>query len=228
MPTIVTRGAASARGYGYSGNLIYRVETLLQNTTWTAPAGVTSIATVTGKGQDGAAGYWKDFVPGTLYNEPQQVMMLVNVGYPGSDTAGLNYANTQGAILPTSSSTPPAVYTWRSGRYTASGTLLENQFTALVRVTPGLSRTQIENGWGATWSPPAPQSYAYGFGNLQYYIDPVTGADTTGFGYTFAGGAGGPATAATYNNVPVTPGTTYTITSTGDGYIYITYFYQGG
>lgn len=228
MPTIVTRGAASARGYGYTANPVYRIEKLLQNTTWTAPAGVTSIATVTGKGQDGTAGYWQDFFPGLLYSNPQQSIMFVSAGYPGASTDGLAYANAQAANLPTSSSTPPTICTWRSGRYTSSGTLLEFGYTKLVRVKPGTSRTESGNGWGATWTPPAPQNYDYAFNNLQYYVDPVTGADTTGFGYTFPGGAGGPATAATYNNVPVTPGDTYTITSTGDGYIYITYFYQGG
>lgn len=228
MPSIVTRGAASARGFGFNANPVYRIEKLLQNTTWTAPAGVTSIATVTGKGQDGTAAYWQDFADGLLFTNPQKSMAYVQVGYAGSQFDGESTANAAAAALPTSSSDPPTVCSWVSRAYYASGFINSFGYTKLVRVKPGTSRTNSGNGWGATWTPPAPANYNYALENLQYQVDAVTGADTTGFGYTFAGGVGGPASVTTYNNVPVTPGTTYTITSTGDGYIYIVYFYQGG
>ena len=63
-------------------------------------------------------------------------------------------------------------------------------------------------------------------GGVERNIPQFDGANTTGFGYTFAGGVGAAATPTTYNNVAVTPGTTYTINSTGDGYIIIVYYLQ--
>lgn len=54
------------------------------------------------------------------------------------------------------------------------------------------------------------------------YLPPYNGADTTAFGYTFPGGIEVPASTFTYNNVPVTPGTTYTIVNNGS--VTITYY----
>lgn len=52
----------------------------------------------------------------------------------------------------------------------------------------------------------------------------TTGASATGFGKTFAGGYGGAASTVTYNNVAVTPGTSYTIVVPSSATIQITYF----
>lgn len=43
----------------------------------------------------------------------------------------------------------------------------------------------------------------YEFTNRQVATPPTTGASTTGFGKTFPGGTGGPATLTAYTNVPV-------------------------
>lgn len=50
------------------------------------------------------------------------------------------------------------------------------------------------------------------------------GANTTGFGYTFAGGIEVPATPSTYNNVTVTPNTSYPLVVPSGGSITITYY----
>lgn len=55
-------------------------------------------------------------------------------------------------------------------------------------------------------------------------VPATTGANTTGFGKTFAGGAGVAAVAATYANVAVTPGAPYSLTIPSGGYITITYY----
>ena len=62
MPTIITRGAASARGFGFGGKIIPAVVGQQAYTTpgiynWTAPAGVTSVCVVAvGGGGGGTAG----------------------------------------------------------------------------------------------------------------------------------------------------------------------------
>lgn len=52
----------------------------------------------------------------------------------------------------------------------------------------------------------------------------TNGANTTGFGKTFAGGVGTNATPVTYNNVPLTSGATYNLVVPAGGYITITYY----
>ena len=66
---------------------------------------------------------------------------------------------------------------------------------------------------------------------LQYnYGGPGTGASATiGTTYTFpggtySGGVGYPSVGATYNNIPVTPGTGYSITVPSGGSVSITYY----
>lgn len=59
------------------------------------------------------------------------------------------------------------------------------------------------------------------------YVDPggaaTTGAASTAFGKTFPGGTGGPAVPASYSNVPVTPGQSYSIVVPPGGSVTITY-----
>jgi len=70
-----------------------------------------------------------------------------------------------------------------------------------------------------------------GYTECTYYTDtsgggssPTTGPSATGFGRTFPGGLGGAATPTAYSNVPVTPGTSYSITVPSGGSITITYY----
>jgi hypothetical protein len=56
------------------------------------------------------------------------------------------------------------------------------------------------------------------------YIPPTTGDSTTGFGKTFPGGYGGPASPATYNEVAVTPGQSYSLVIPSGGSITISYY----
>lgn len=53
---------------------------------------------------------------------------------------------------------------------------------------------------------------------------PTTGASATGFGQTFVGGTGGPATAREVKNIAVTPGGSYQVVVPSGGSIVISYF----
>ena len=61
MPTIITRGAATVRGFGFgssgAGGTLQTV-TFTSNGTWTAPVGVSLVTTLTGVGQDGSPAGW--------------------------------------------------------------------------------------------------------------------------------------------------------------------------
>lgn len=228
MPTILTRSAGSARGYGFTGNPIYRIQKLLQNTTWVAPPGVTSILSLTGKGQDGVPAYWDSILnlpsgPPTYMNAAE----FADVPNPDSESSAVveAFAQAQWDLFPDNPSAGTVNISWENQRFGSPGTQTFGPYD--IRATS--TKTKVGNGWGSVY-PPDPgfrPTYSINGSSMQYYVGQFDGANTTGFGYTFAGGVGAPATPTTYTNVPVTPGTTYTINSAGDGYIIIVY-YQGG
>ena len=229
MPTILTQSAGSARGYGFTGNPTYRIQKLLQNTTWVAPPGVTSILTLTGKGQDGTPDIWSSI--GNLLNPPGYINgdLLSDVLDSGNTSSSVveSFAQSQYDLFPSSWTAGSSVVSWECRRWSSDVSWTSSSYTATVRVITGFNKSKGGNGWGTSYPPDIGRPLYY-VNAIQYLTPATNGANTTGFGYTFAGGVAAPATPVTYNNVPVTPGTTYTVNSTGDGYITILYLYQGG
>lgn len=229
MPTILTRSAGSARGYGFTGNPIYRIQKLLQSTTWVAPPGVTSILSLTGQGQNGYAAYWQSI--SNIGLEPPGYMLPWQFADVPDET-GLNsgdvegFAQSQWDLFPANPGAGTVNISWECRRYSPS---ITSSFYGPYDVRATSTKTKVGNGWGSVYPPDTGTRpvYEINYSQMEYYTPQFDGANTTGFGYTFAGGVGGPATPTTYTNVPVTPGTTYTVNSTGDGYITIIY-YQGG
>lgn len=230
MPTILTRSAGSARGYGFTGNPIYRIQKILQNTTWVAPPGVTSILSLTGQGQNGYAAYWQS-ISFINVQPPGYLSAYEFADVPGSSETSSSaveaFCQSQWDLFPANPGAGTVTISWECRRYFGTSSYTSSFYGPYdIRATS--TKTKVGNGWGSVY-PPDPgfrPFYDIG-GGMQYYTPQFDGANTTGFGYTFAGGVGGPATPTTYTNVPVTPGTTYTVNSTGDGYITIIY-YQGG
>lgn len=79
--------------------------------------------------------------------------------------------------------------------------------------------------------PPTPPNGAGNYSITCHYFETFdestparTGANTTGFGKTFPGGVGVPATPATYNDVPVVQNSSYALNIPPGGSITITYF----
>lgn len=66
--------------------------------------------------------------------------------------------------------------------------------------------------------------YYYLVNSRTVTIPATTGASTTAFGKTFAGGTGGAATPVTYNNVALTPGQSYGLVVPTGGSVSITYW----
>lgn len=227
MPTILTRSAGSARGYGLTGNpTIHRVQQTLQSTTWTAPAGVTSLLTVTGKGQDGVAAFWRDIssVPSSSLL-PYWLADVPDTNFSSVDVE--SFAQSQWDLFPANPGAGTVNMSWECRRYQGYPSLIISETFGPYDIRCTGTKTKVGNGWGSTY-PPDPgfrPIYEIG-GGIQFFTPQFDGANTTGFGYTFAGGVGAAATPTTYNNVAVTPGTTYTINSTGDGYIIIVYYLQ--
>lgn len=240
MPLLATRGAASVQGFGLFG----RVKVLTTYTfpvgtsTWTAPSGVNLLASAVGKGADGTSDTYyvmsyswvNSFYPGTGGPQPAYLQW----GNITADTFSfINTINAAGSgpVTLTTWGTQYAVYsdnTWDSvpAGYVSGGvsTYKFSILTDIVWVRG--SASYFTTGSGATTGNVL---YANGVGNLLGTADiqGAAGASTTGFSLTFPGGTytsptGNPAPTTTFNNVSVTPGTTYTIVN--NGALTITYY----
>jgi hypothetical protein len=221
MPAIITRGAMSARGFGFAGKSLTLTTYTFPSgySTWTAPSGVTNLVSGVGKGADGSAGYWfPNYASGYSYVVPSS-------GSGGTSGDWSTIYNEALSIASSYGSGGPRTVT---GTYYIRDIWPDN--TLSTRITLLYPGTQVDGsatvsalGSGAT---SGPITYAGGFGGWQVrittYIDPTTGADTTGFGQIWPGGVGGPATTTTINNIAVTPGSTYGIYNNGS--LVITYY----
>lgn len=238
MPTLITRGAASGRGFGLLGsNERTRKQVFTSSGSWTCPAGVTSLIYLKGKGQDATSDY-----PQTIPRTYTAFGVGTGTGAnpPFADWSTLygdatsNYAQvTVGAI-----SGPTAIYTsnisvypGNTWSYTSSGTVdLDGYYISyLSPLSP--------SGSAATSGSITFSGGTFEYGRWSFSFTRIlygsAGADTTGFGYTFSGGSltgsypdqvGNAAVVTTYNSVSVTPGNTYNFVVPSGGYVEFAYY----
>lgn len=207
------------------GNVVS--QTFTTNTTWTAPAGVSLLSSVTGKGAAGAAAYTdantsRSFqvmkVTGSastsggggqsgilswsdLWSQAQSFQSEINAGGTGSDTSAIYVQYTDSRYIQNTGTN----LSWSSA-IAGSASLSAISFPQSGNVTSGASAS-------ATVS----------FQQAGAYHSATTGASATGFGKTFPGGYSGPASVTTFSNVAVTPLTQYSIVVPTSGSITITY-----
>lgn len=229
MPTLTSRGAASARGFGLLGAapLNSQTATFTSSGSWTAPAGVTNLTVLTGAGGTGtpfssewindsslgyaAYSYESDNTTGVVNGAPTYAEIAT---YGDSVLASIN------------SSTADRTVSWTEYRYFYNPS---NQKTlTLTGTTTSRVRGVVVKTFGA-WDNTSSQPVlglgnGWYFGGEQYYEQAATtGGNSSAFGNTYAGGVGGAATPVTTNNVTVIPGQTYTITVASGGYVTFQY-----
>lgn len=236
MPTIATRGGASAKGYGFAGvDLNLTTVTFTSSGTWTAPVGVTTLVAVIGQGQGGTG----DYQGGITIAQVSVVNSASGSGansLPITAAAGYNTAKICANV-------------YTAGGYQLAYHAVERQFTFYASNTFSFSDT-LPYGTGATLFPYylVAGTWTYGgspmSGNLTYpgsfsyaasgdVIYPGYGGDSaSAFGYTFPGGGvsgsypnatGDAAAPVTYTNVAVTPGNSYSISVPSGGSVIIQY-----
>lgn len=227
MPTLTSRGAASARGFGLLGAapLNLQTATFTSSGSWTAPVGTTNLTVLTGAGGSGTP-FSEGWYTGNL---------LAAYSYSTSDTGG-SIENTptyeqvtsyaESVLGDLNSSTADRTKYWTVYRYfynpSTYKTIVESDFTS--RRMRGVV-TKYEGPWDNKSG-----QYVQGIGGGWYMRAELysseaatTGADSTAFGNTYAGGVGGAATPVTTNNVAVTPGQTYSISVGSGGYVTFQY-----
>lgn len=190
-------------------------------TSWTTPADVNLIVSVSGKGENSYASTW-------TYELNGQSSLLFGMTDTGWTDYSSLYSHFTGRLSTINTGAPATRFVIDVGTYfvffnTATNTLWAQQNGSGVTAygtatlnwtlpTSGTITTSI-NGTGAT------------IGNISI-PNYVTGTATTAFGQTFPGGSsGGPATLTTFTNVVVTPSTSYSIVNNSSDSTVVTVSY---
>lgn len=230
MPLISTGTMGSNKSFGFSRGKPKVLTTYTfpgGTSTWTAPAGVTSLTSAVGKGANGQAAYWLNYDVLVMIGVYQQCLgTSIGSTLPWSTlNSEMNSQISAVNNITTSSSGgtygpfTSRVYNWCSGTSTW-GTYTSTFGSRLYRRTGTFTNPYSGNAGNV---PTSTNNNLYGTGGtVETFISATTGSSTTGFSLTFPGGTGGIATNTTFNNVTVSPGTTYTITNNGS--LTITYY----
>lgn len=235
MPLSTTFGNSSARNYGFKArSLILNTRSFTSSTSFTVPSTTTSLLSLTGQGGSGSVNpaYWASgaYLSGSTCQAsqygpsgyPQRTWDYISnlfYGYINSGTSDRTLSGIfamNGGVRPdnvVSFNEYPATFRVRGSVY-----MVEPNGAGLGRTGAILYNTVYNEFTGRYW---LGQLYAD-----ELYVDESynTGDNTTGFGQTFAGGTGGAATPATYTNVAVTAGQTYTLTIPSGGSLQFSYY----
>jgi len=233
VPTLITRGAASGRGFWLlESGTTTRKEVFTSNGSWTCPVGVTSLVYVRGKGQNGISDYASTFLGN--YGTFPDTGPFANAPY--ADWGSI-YAENQADY----NSIPSSGFAGSAGLrqmywYVASDDTWELAVFDSKDLT-GYYITSKNNP--SQGSPPTSGNVLYSQG-LRYWYPRANfieygsvGANTTGFGYTFNGGSlsgsypnqtGNAAATTTYTSVSVTPGATYNFVVPSGGSVEFAYY----
>lgn len=235
MPTIISRGAASARGYGFSQATapappapVLQTVTFTSSGTWVAPAGVSLVTTASGYGEAGEpggagwfygnAGYFAYSYSDTLRaGSPDATPSYADVtGYAQASLSSVNSSSADRVVTYF-----PVVYYYNpntNGTTVFYSDPVSRRVRGLGTATSGPwgnTSGQLVKGIGDGWYFSIEQYFEYG---------PTTGASATALGLTFPGGDGGPPGTTTYNNVSVTPGASYFISIPSGGSVTLQYY----
>lgn len=227
MPLIGTRGAASARGFGFLGKINTTTIFSTPGTyTWVAPVGVTKVITLEGRGGSGSVsggGWYRN-------DSSYLTITLRRTGTVSFSTSMPTSGTVPTAPLVSNSldSTPTNIElfsggSWgplSSGYYTTAGPYAQSSATGVFQGTTldystvrAAAQDSVNNYWGTVTTSSSGASYS-GFVLPQYYYfdGNNVGGNSSAFGYTFNGGVGGTSpTTGTQTNITVTPGASYTI-----------------
>ena len=230
MPTLISRGAASAKAFGLTnGSLNLTTTTFTSNGTWVAPAGVALVLVLSGRGQDGSP---YNISTTTQYGGSANANPWSNPAYAQwSDPYGraTSARSTLSAAIggpgPSSIETGYLLYI---SSVNNSWDVLGNSYDNLSSYTIISVSALYTVGNVATSGNIVASSLALGVNTWKfdytYQVPGFLGASSTAISQTFPGGNGGPASVTTFNNIAVTPGNSYPIVVAPGGYVTIQYF----
>lgn len=193
---------------------------LVGTTPWKPPLGTTRLEKAVGKGQDGQLATWAE----------QNHTMSQTVQDPGQSGGSVVTKDTVynagiAEAAKFSGSTAARTVNWIRRQYEVGPDNLvrSSSIPSSAQVRGAVLGTILTGGSGT-------QQITYSNSTAQYRITIATrsggtdGASTTGFGLTFLGGMGEPASSEQFTNVPVSDTQTYNVTVAPGGNLTIFYF----
>jgi hypothetical protein len=218
MPLLSTRGGLSSRGFGQlNGGAGLTLNTFTfpaGSSTFTVPATTNSLISAVGAGADGtpggqvAVGISQNILTlrrrstsfaGGLSDTYESYLNTLNTTVNLFNQGGTVYFTINQIEVGPNNLTD---YPFNQNRVasdviagSASAVLINNPPTSGPVTFASVTNTFV---WRAGYQ-------------VRESVSPTTGANTTGFGLLFPGGAGGPSTTTTINNVAVVPNQTYVI-----------------
>jgi hypothetical protein len=250
MPLISTFAAASARGYGqFTSDINLITVTFTANGTWTAPVGVGQIAVLSGAGSPGISDYtqndsrtvcrvaavlgtYSNAVTYTWQNLIDYCQGFANTMNAGSGVQAItvpNGTNSNNGVNINNANLGSQAQTTASGwniNYVAGGgnasLSLADFPKSGVSASSVITFADCLGVGGASYISLVFLAYIYGGpGNA---ASATFGSTYTFPAGTYSGGVGYPSVGATYNNIAVTPGNSYSIVGPSGGSVSISYF----
>lgn len=211
-------------------------QTFTANATWVAPATTSSIVTLNGKGQDGAAAVAAYYDIGPQRSEHVAAIIGANsqpnpfttTNTPGAWDWGYSQSDASTVAATLNAGGSGSFYISTIYQYATDYHIGYSPITYTGSV-PGSATITTSSRWkvsGAVVDGDSGYSVVtwYEYGTYHAATSASNGSNTTGFGFTFAGGTGGAATPATQSAVAVTPLSSYSLVIPAGGSITITYF----
>lgn len=234
MPTIITKGSVSAIAYGFCGQTL-KTEVFTANGTWVAPTGVTSVARLYGAGSPGVSDY--SAYIGLQFYASRGLTTLPEAPYAQWSSVYSAYTSALGVL---GSGYPKYFYGSIANLYVAviapddTWVIQSNSTSSLdqkyvLGYTTGIYGSPSTSG-NITYSSITQDGW---YISVNYIAVGNAGTASTALGYTFPGGTytgsypngvGNAAVPATYTNVPVTPGNSYSIVVPSGGQVQISYY----
>lgn len=230
MPSIITRGGGSARGFGFAGAAPLELQTIYfySSQTWVAPAGVSLLSSVTLVGGTGDAAYtsysYNNSLTVVAWNTGQAASAVARPDYYYSGATGnanlaLSVANGGGTGVRTAE-----FWLYAYDPYDSSNV----KFVDLPDIYIPYVFGEVRQGSGPWDNTTSALYQGPGYTVLYDTATPIpatTGGTTSAFGYSAAGGTGTTGSTTNVSDVSVTPGSSYGITVGADsGYVRVQYF----
>ena len=241
MPATARLAVTSSRAFGeFTSSLTLTTVTFTANGTWTAPGNVAVVTTLYGIGSNGVSDSTTPDGGFYVFSVERQSGTTTGTSHTWDELRAIydNFANTYNSGSGVVSTVYPPYdnggrigdtdlfYTWTTTNTIYRYNLLRGTVYIMATNAPStgaITTAQVTSIRSSTGQ------YPYLQIGWTQYVYGGAGSDSTALGYTFAGGAyiaptGYPATSATYNNVSVTPGASYSIVVPSGGQVQISYY----
>lgn len=227
MPSIITFGAASGRGFGATNKLppVLTTTTFTSSGNWIAPLSVTSIATLSGTGQNGSP------VPLGItcyYNTDNSNTSLPNPAYAfWQDIYGtaVTYRNIAiaaiGSFGPSNFLRDFVVNVGPGDTWNEVNTFFDLSPYIVTGVGDIFALAGSPQTTGPIYYPPGYNVWAF---VLNFQTPGFQGSSSTAIGKTFPGGNGTTSPTTTFTDVAVTPGVSYPISVAPGGSVTLQYY----